>query len=115
MPIDTAQAVVAANSRTVRPPTDPSRRGSARAVTPDAIDTNTIGTTSMRISRTNSSPMNAIPGAAAGQNSPSSTPMTSPPTTRRHSGMANQRRAGPIVKARPRSPPAPASDSPPRR
>ena len=36
MPIDTAQKVVAANRPTVRAPTDPSLRGSASAVTPDA-------------------------------------------------------------------------------
>ena len=81
--------MVSANSPTVRRPTDPSLRVSPSAVMPDAMLMKTIGTTSMRISRTNSSPRIATLGAAAGHNSASSSPHTIPATTRFHSAVAN--------------------------
>ena len=54
----TAIAVVKANRPIVLPPIPPIRFGSPSIVIPAAIVTRTIGTTSIRIARTNRSPMN---------------------------------------------------------
>ncbi|PAV92576.1 hypothetical protein WR25_02160 [Diploscapter pachys] len=92
MPIDTETSVVAANRPTVRRPIDPSRRGSPSVAIPAAIVTSTTGTTSILIRRTNRSPISRIAPAPSGHSSPSATPRINPPTTRCHSGMANQPR-----------------------
>ncbi len=59
-PVLTASAVVRTYMPSVLIPMLPSRFGSASAATPDAMVRKTSGTTSMRISRTNNSPIQPI-------------------------------------------------------
>ena len=84
IPIVTPAKVVAANSPIARPPIPPNCLGSASVVIPAAIVTNTIGATSIRIARTNRSPMNATYGAACGHTAPRINPSASPTSTRFH-------------------------------